>query len=91
MLPLCFGEATKVCAYLLNADKRYRVVAKLGTAMDTGDGDGVPTLTKAVPDLGLGEWRDALDRFVGDIEQVPADVFRAEERRQAALRTRAQG
>ncbi|MDH5500940.1 MAG: tRNA pseudouridine(55) synthase TruB, partial [Gammaproteobacteria bacterium] len=25
MLPLCFGEATKVCAYLLEADKTYRV------------------------------------------------------------------
>ena len=25
MLPLCFGDATKVCAYLLDADKSYRV------------------------------------------------------------------
>ena len=30
MLPLCFGEATKVCAYLLDADKTYRVTARLG-------------------------------------------------------------
>ncbi|MGH8222253.1 MAG: tRNA pseudouridine(55) synthase TruB, partial [Woeseiaceae bacterium] len=37
MLPLCFGEATKVCAYLLEADKTYRVTARLGVATDTGD------------------------------------------------------
>ena len=40
MLPLCFGEATKVCAYLLEADKSYRVTARLGEATDTGDADG---------------------------------------------------
>ena len=40
MLPLCFGEATKVCPYLLDADKVYRVVARLGEATDTGDADG---------------------------------------------------
>ncbi|MBT8086502.1 MAG: tRNA pseudouridine(55) synthase TruB, partial [Gammaproteobacteria bacterium] len=40
MLPLCFGEATKVCAFLLDADKTYRVTARLGIATDTGDADG---------------------------------------------------
>ena len=34
MLPLCFGEATKVCAFLLDADKTYRVTARLGEATD---------------------------------------------------------
>jgi tRNA pseudouridine55 synthase len=51
MLPLCFGEATKVCAYLLNADKSYRVTVKLGSAMDTGDGDGQETATAPIPDM----------------------------------------
>ena len=40
MLPLCFGEATKVCAFLLDADKTYRVTARLGEGTDTGDADG---------------------------------------------------
>jgi len=39
MLPLCFGEATKVSAYLLDADKSYRVVAKFGESTDTSDAD----------------------------------------------------
>ena len=71
MLPLCFGEATKVCAYLLDADKCYRVVARLGEATDTGDADGTVTRTAAVPELDPGEWQALLDRFLGDIEQVP--------------------
>lgn len=71
MLPLCFGEATKVCAYLLDADKRYRVVAKLGEATDTGDADGTVTGTAEVPALTAGDWDSVLQSFLGEIEQVP--------------------
>ena len=71
MLPLCFGEATKVCAYLLDADKTYRVVAELGTATDTADADGTPIDTQPVPELDAAAWRDLMDTFVGDLEQVP--------------------
>jgi tRNA pseudouridine55 synthase len=71
MLPLCFGEATKVCAYLLEADKSYRVGAKLGQMTDTGDGDGQVVKTVAVPALSEMEWRKILDRFTGEIEQIP--------------------
>jgi tRNA pseudouridine55 synthase len=71
MLPLCFGEATKVCAYLLDADKRYRVVAKLGEATDTGDADGTVTSTAEVPALDAAAWGDILASFRGEIQQVP--------------------
>ncbi len=71
MLPLCFGEATKVCAFLLDADKAYRVVARLGAATDTGDADGTVIREADVPALTADEWRQVLDRFVGNIEQVP--------------------
>lgn len=71
MLPLCFGEATKVCAYLLDADKRYRVVARLGEATDTGDADGTVTETADVPDLAADAWNDILQSFRGEIQQVP--------------------
>jgi tRNA pseudouridine55 synthase len=71
MLPLCFGEATKVCAYLLDADKTYRVTARLGVATDTGDADGEQTETADVPALSRHEWAKVLAGFVGDIEQVP--------------------
>lgn len=71
MLPLCFGEATKVCAYLLNADKTYRVTAKLGESTDTGDRDGEVTATAEVPQLSKTEWEVIMNAFVGDIQQVP--------------------
>lgn len=71
MLPLCFGEATKVSAFLLDADKQYRVVAKLGEATDTGDADGRVVETASVPALEPAEWAEHLDAFLGDIEQVP--------------------
>lgn len=71
MLPLCFGEATKVCAFLLDADKSYRVTAKLGVATDTGDADGAVIETAAVADLDAGEWREVLESFLGESMQVP--------------------
>jgi len=71
MLPLCFGEATKVCAYLLNADKIYRVTARLGVATDTGDVDGRETVTAQIPTLNRHDWEKLLIGFCGDIEQVP--------------------
>lgn len=71
MLPLCFGEATKVCAYLLEADKTYRVTARLGVATDTGDADGKQTEAAPVPELSPAEWTVILEEFLGDSMQVP--------------------
>lgn len=71
MLPLCFGEATKVCAFLLDADKSYRVTARLGEATDTADGDGQVTASAAVPDLTGEEWERILQGFGGESTQIP--------------------
>lgn len=71
MLPLCFGEATKVCAFLLDADKTYRVTAKLGTATDTGDADGKAVRTADVPELSREDWAVILAGFLGESMQVP--------------------
>jgi len=71
MLPLCFGEATKVCAYLLGADKTYRVTARLGQATDTGDADGKENATADLPDLTAADWDAILQGFVGESLQIP--------------------
>ena len=71
MLPLCFGEATKVSAFLLGADKTYRVVARLGSATDTGDGDGVVMRQAPVPRLSPENWAELLGDFQGESLQVP--------------------
>ena len=71
MLPLCFGEATKVCAYLLNADKTYRVTARLGVATDTGDADGKELSTAPIPEMSADDWDVILQAFVGESMQIP--------------------
>lgn len=71
MLPLCFGEATKVCAFLLDADKTYRVSAKLGIATNTGDATGVETAEADVPSLSTDDWAEILLQFRGETTQVP--------------------
>ena len=71
MLPLCFGEATKVSAFLLDSDKTYRVVARLGERTDSGDATGSIVEEAAVPGLTADEWREILASFLGDSMQVP--------------------
>jgi len=72
LLPVCFGQATKVSGMLLDADKTYRVTAALGTSTDTGDAEGRVTATVPLPPgLGLDQLRAACSGFVGPIQQVP--------------------
>lgn len=70
MLPICFGEATKFSQYLLDSDKRYRVIAKLGQRTDTSDADGQVICTKPV-NVTQTQIDEALSHFRGDILQVP--------------------
>ena len=71
LLPLCFGEATKVSAMMLDDNKRYQVVVKLGIMTDTGDSEGKIIEEKPVPDLAQDEIDICLQSFVGEIEQIP--------------------
>ncbi|CAG1772086.1 tRNA pseudouridine synthase B [uncultured bacterium] len=71
LLPLCFGEATKVSALMLDDDKRYAVDVKLGVMTDTGDLEGQVLETKPVPVLSMEQIEDCLKQFTGEIEQVP--------------------
>ena len=71
LLPLCFGEATKVSAFMLDDDKRYRVKIRLGIVTDTGDAEGQVLATKPVPPLSLEAINSCLSRFTGEISQVP--------------------
>ena len=70
MLPICLGEATKFSQFLLDADKRYLVTAKLGERTDTSDAEGQIVETRDVnvktPDI-----LTALEQFRGNILQVP--------------------
>ncbi len=70
LLPICFGEATKFSNALLDADKTYRALIRLGQTTTTGDAEGEITSTCAVK-LEPAQVSAALRNFLGQIEQVP--------------------
>jgi tRNA pseudouridine55 synthase len=71
LLPLCFGEATKVSALMLDDNKRYQVLVQLGVMTDTGDAEGIVIETRPVPDLSTEEIKACLQQFTGEIDQIP--------------------
>jgi len=71
LLPVCFGQATKVCGQLLESGKAYRVVARLGQQTDTADAEGQVIATLPVPPLDLETVKVVAARFLGDQTQVP--------------------
>lgn len=71
LLPICFGEATKFSAHLLDADKVYRTWVKLGEVTATGDAEGEVIERHPVPLLDADEINAVLRTFHGEIEQVP--------------------
>lgn len=70
LLPLCFGEATKFSQDLLEADKTYEAIMRLGIRTSTGDAEGEVLETFPV-EVGTPEIEAALARFRGPISQVP--------------------
>lgn len=71
LLPLCFGEATKVSSFFLNADKKYRSVFTLGVATDTGDAEGRELTRAESIDVSDEIIARRLDEFRGRLEQIP--------------------
>lgn len=76
LLPICFGEATKFSAMLLNADKTYCATLKLGYISTTGDAEGeIIAVTHpsklSNKQLSLPQIEEVLQTFIGRIQQIP--------------------
>ena len=71
MLPICLGESTKFSQFLLDADKRYRVIARLGQRTNTSDADGEVVQERPV-EFSQEQLDAALEQFRGDSLQVPS-------------------
>lgn len=71
MLPICLGEATKVSAFLLDADKTYRFKCKLGEVTATGDAEGDVINVRPFEHIQLADIEKYLPELTGDIMQVP--------------------
>lgn len=71
VLLLCLGKATRIAEYLVNADKAYRAVLRLGVATDTQDATGAVVARAAVALPDRASIEAVAGRFVGRHRQVP--------------------
>ncbi|MDG2537698.1 tRNA pseudouridine(55) synthase TruB [Dyella jiangningensis] len=71
LLPLCFGEATKLAGMLLGSRKAYLAECKLGATTSTADLEGEVVQVRPVPELSEADIEAALTKLRGRITQVP--------------------
>lgn len=70
LLPICFGETTRICGVLLHADKTYHVHIRLGVATATGDKEGVVIERKPI-EFDRARLEQVMQRYRGQYEQIP--------------------
>ncbi len=71
LLPVCFGQATKVCGRLLSSGKTYRVLVQRGELTPSGDGETEVIERAPVPELTLETVDAVLAGFLGNQQQIP--------------------
>ena len=70
LLPVCLGQAAKFSSYFLEGSKKYIATGRLGIVTDSGDAEGNVVEEHEIGDA-LSKLDEAINRFVGDITQVP--------------------
>ncbi|MBA2937790.1 tRNA pseudouridine(55) synthase TruB [Paenibacillus sp. CGMCC 1.16610] len=71
VLPLCIGRATRMVEYIQDLPKEYEAVLRIGLSTDTEDMTGNVLEEVSLVQLDETDVREALLRFVGEIEQIP--------------------
>ena len=71
LLPICFGEATKFGAQLLDADKTYRVTVRLGERTPSADRESEVVERRDLPHYSAQQLAEALGSFPREYAQVP--------------------
>jgi tRNA pseudouridine55 synthase len=71
LLPICFGEATKFGAQLLDADKSYRVTVRLGERTQSADRESEVIERRELPPYSSQQLAQALSSFPREYAQVP--------------------
>jgi tRNA pseudouridine55 synthase len=71
LLPICFGEATKFGAQLLDADKTYRVTVRLGERTPSADRESEVIERRELPPFSARQLELALSSFPREYAQVP--------------------
>ena len=75
LLPICFGEAAEFSQYLLDADKTYAVIMRLGIRTETGDAEGEVVSTRPPPPLTEAMLEEVFAKFRGEINQTPSIIL----------------
>ena len=71
LLPVCFGQATRLMDHVVDGNKRYVMDVRLGQSTSTYDAEGEITSTRSVDGITLSDVQTALEGFTGTIDQVP--------------------
>ncbi|MGH8176466.1 MAG: tRNA pseudouridine(55) synthase TruB [Steroidobacter sp.] len=71
LLPVCFGQATKVCGRLLNCGKTYLVDVQLGSRTESGDDETEIIERAPIPPLDEAAIDAVLETFIGAQKQIP--------------------
>jgi tRNA pseudouridine55 synthase len=71
VLVVLIGPAVRLSEYISASDKRYQATIRMGASTETYDSEGPVTHTSTSVDVTEEEFEEALDSFVGEIEQVP--------------------
>ena len=71
LLPVCFGEATKIAGYLIGSRKAYAAECRLGITTTTDDAEGEVLQTRPIPVLSDADIEAALAPLRGHIVQIP--------------------
>ena len=71
VLPVCFGQATRLMDYVVGGAKRYLMDVKLGETTTTYDSEGEITATRSIDGITRADIEAALEPFIGVIDQVP--------------------
>lgn len=70
-LVICFGRATKIADHIMESEKSYYVVAKLGEQTHTGDKEGEVIKKGDVTASHIAQITNVVEKFQGEIEQIP--------------------
>ncbi len=88
LLPICFGEATKIAGLLIGSSKAYSTTAMLGQTRSTDDAEGELLTERPVPAIDDGLIRRGLAMLTGEQTQVPP-IYSAIKRDGERMYTRA--
>ena len=74
VLVVCMGKSTRLVRFMMDGSKKYAAEVTLGTATDSGDADGQITTISEPFEINKQSFLDAVNSFVGTIEQLPPMV-----------------